>query len=95
MAGFQEALGRLWLVLKGYGLMKPRHVPVLIAMMDDFVAEADRCSTGLDPASEALVSDVRDEAERLRRGGGWPRSRPPQDQFSARVTPVLKRCVER
>lgn len=26
--GFQEALGRLWLVLKGCGLMKTRHVPV-------------------------------------------------------------------
>ena len=93
--GFQEAIGRLWLVLKGYGLMKPRHVPVLIAMMDDFVDEAERCSTPIDPPAEALLADLRTEAGRLRRGGDWPKPRRPQDQFSVQVTPALRACVER
>ena len=95
VAGFQEALGRLWLVLKGYGLMKARHVPVLLAMIDDFLAEADRCSTPLDASADALLADMRADGLRLREGGAWPRRRRPQDQFSVQVTPALRACVER
>ena len=93
--GFQQALGRLWLVLKGYGLMKARHVPVLAAMIDDFIAEADRCPTTLDAPADALLADMRAEGQRLRQGGDWPRRRGPQDQFSVQVTPALRACVER
>ena len=87
--GFQEALGRLWLVLKGYGLMKPRHVPVLIAMIDDFVSDADRLG-GLDEGARRLLADMRAQADDLRAGGAWPLDRPPNKRFTVQVTPLLR-----
>jgi len=91
--GFEEALGRLWLVLKGYGLMKPRHVPVLLAMIDDFIADAERCPA--DCGAGPLIADMRHEADLLRAGGTLPRRRPAQDQFVLKVTPGLRACMER
>jgi hypothetical protein len=93
--GFQEALGRLWLVLKGYGLMKQRHVPLLISMMDDFIADALLCPNALDDQTHLLLSDMRYEADLLRQGGSWPRSRRPQDQFRLQITPALRACMQR
>ena len=95
VVGVKSALGRLWLVLKGYGLLKQRHVPVLIAMMDDFVAEAVRCSHVREPKTARLIADMRSEEETLRGGGAWPRNRRPQDQFMLQVTPALRACMER
>ena len=91
--GFEEALGRLWLVLKGYGLMKSRHVPVLVSMMDDFLADAAP-GRPLDAEATALLADIRHEADDLRRGGPWPKSRPPAEQFSVLATASLKAGVE-
>ena len=92
--GFQEALGRLWLVLKGYGLVKPRHTPLLISMMDDFTAEAERCPDASAPKTAALIADMRAEADRLRRGE-WPRRRRLQQYFTLQITPSLRACMER
>ena len=87
--GFQDALGRLWLVLKGYGLMKARHLPVLISMMDDFVMDANRLD-GLDAGAEGLVADIRAQADDLRMGGVWPKSRRPSQQFTVQSTAILR-----
>ena len=86
--GAQEALGRLWLVLKGYGLMKARPVPVLVAMMDDFMADAGRID-GLDQGARRLLADIRDQADDLRAGGAWPKARPPEHRFTVHATPAL------
>ena len=87
--GFQEALGRLWLVLKGYGLMKPRHVPVLIAMIFDFVTDADRLGRS-DEGALRLLTDMRAQADDLRAGGAWPVDRPPDKRFTVQATPLLR-----
>lgn len=87
--GFQDALGRLWLVLKGYGLMKARHLPVLISMMDDFIMDVNRLG-GLDAGAEALVADIRAQADDLRMGGVWPKSRRPSQQFTVQSTAILR-----
>ncbi|HEX8412823.1 MAG TPA: hypothetical protein VF637_02935 [Sphingomicrobium sp.] len=89
-AGVQDALGRLWLVLKGYGLIKRRHLPVLIAMIDDFLADAQHCIT-LSGSARATLADMvacRDELKR----GGWPKLRRPQEQFDD--VPDLLSCVD-
>ena len=91
--GFQHALGRLWLVLKGYGLMKQRHVPVLIAMMDDFIRDAEACPSVA--GAQALIADMRKEVDLLRGGGAWPRERRPQDQFMVQLPPGLNDCMDR
>lgn len=90
--GFQKALGRLWLVLKGYGLIKPRHVPVLIAMVDDYVAEAAVCPD-LSPDDIALIADLRAEADRLRQGGALRRAEPGEPSYSARSSDALDDCL--
>ena len=92
--GFQDALGRLWLVLKGYGLVKPRHTPLLISMMDDFTAEAERCPDADAPKTAALIADMRAE-EAVLRQGRWPRRRRPQAYFTLQITPALRACMQR
>jgi len=92
--GFQEALGRLWLVLKGYGLIKPRHVPLLVSMIDDWIADAERCS---DPQSEdrRLIADLRIEADRLRQGGEVRSRGSDERSYGARISDALDEQMDK
>ena len=96
--GFQVALGKLWLVLRGYGLIKPRHVPLLISMMDDYLADATPCAT--DPGDAALLARIRADAKRLRAGGALPEKRmsgPPagDPSYFGKSSDALDACVPR
>jgi hypothetical protein len=93
VAGFQPALSRLWLVLKGYGLIKPRHFPVLLAMIGEFLADAGRCS-GHDEDALHLLGRLREYGDFLAREGQLPPRLPPEKQFAA-FSDVLKSCPER
>ena len=84
----EDPLGRLWLVLKGYGLMKPRHVPVLIAMIDDLCADADKVHDRLNAEEREVIDDIRAQGEILKRGE-WPPYRRPQDRFFRYEAPNL------
>jgi hypothetical protein len=85
-----KPLGRLVNVLDGTGLMKPRHRPVLIAMMDDFLADAQRCP-GLSEAAQNTLADIAACRDEVRRGG-WPEPRRPQDEFHG--GPELTACID-
>ena len=91
-AGIEDPLGRLWLVLKGYGLIKPRHVPVLIAMIDDLCADADTVRDRLNAQEREVIDDIRAQGVLLKRGE-WPPHRRPQDQFFRYDTPNLDSLV--
>ena len=93
--GLQPALGRLWLVLKGYGLMKRRHVPVLIDMIDDFIFAAESAKGHLPAADAALLDDMRAQADDLRRGGGWPKEGPPERGYYAIASEALGDAVDK
>ena len=75
--GLKEPLGKLSLVLDGDGLMKPRHLPVLIALIVDLTRDADDCRARLTPAEERWVEELKDMADDLRRGGGLAEGSPP------------------
>lgn len=87
-AGVKDALGRLYLVLQGEGLIKQRHVPVLIAMIDDLCTDADKIRDQLDPEEREVIDDIRTQGEILKRGE-WPPYRPPQDRFFRYEAPNL------
>ena len=91
--GLNAPLSRLYLVLKGTGLMKPRHLPVLIAMMDDLLADMARCPSVTAP-ERSLINEMTSFADDLRRGGDWPKLRRPQEYFSTPVSPNLEACVD-
>jgi hypothetical protein len=91
-AGIEDALGRLWLVLKGYGLIKPRHVPVLIAMINDLCGDADKVRDRLNAEEREVIDDIRAQGALLKRGE-WPPYRRPQDQFFRYDTPNLDALV--
>ena len=84
---------RLSLVLDGTGWMKARHLPVLIAMMDDLLADMARCPSVTAP-ERALIDEMAFFAGDLRKGGDWPKPRRPQDYFSTPVSPNLEACVD-
>ena len=83
---------RLSLVLDGTGLMKARHLPVLIAMIDDLLADARRCPSTLSDAARATLADLDACRADLQRGGEWPKRRRPQD--CPRATPDLRACID-
>ena len=84
-------LCRLSLVLDGTGLMKPRHLPVLVALMDDLLVDARRCPA-LSEAGRATLADLQACREELQRGGEWPTPRRPQDY--PRATPDMRACID-
>jgi hypothetical protein len=94
ISGVEDPLGRLWLVLKGYGLMKARHVPVLIAMMEDFLQQAEPLRPRLTEREVDMLEDMRVQITDLKRGGAWPKPRRPQDNYIARSRPTLQREVD-
>ena len=86
--GVEDPLGRLWLVLKGYGLLKPRHVPVLIAMIEDLCRDADKVRDQLNAEEREVIDDIRAQGALLKRGE-WPPYRRPQDRFFRYEAPNL------
>ena len=90
--GLKGALGRLYVVLQGIGLVKPRHVPVLVSMIDDIYADARRVWEQLTHSEQATMDDIQVQADTLRKGE-WPAYRQPQDQFPIFDTPNLDRLV--
>ena len=92
--GLREPLGRLYLVVNGIGLMKPRHLPVLLAMIDDLLADAANC-VKLENDERAGLADMGRLAQALREGARWPIPRSPQQYpFTFADTPNLDECVE-
>jgi hypothetical protein len=86
--GVEDALGRLYLVLRGEGLIKQRHVPVLISMIEDLCADADTVRDRLDAEEREVIDDIRAQGQLLK-GGEWPPYRPPQEQFFRYEVPNL------
>lgn len=43
-----RAMGEIIQILEGRGLIKPRHYPLLVSMMDDFIAEVEKNRPGLE-----------------------------------------------
>ena len=84
-------LERLSLVLEGVGLMKARHLPVLIALMDDLLTDAQRCPPSLPDADRGTLADIAACRDDLKLGG-WPKRRRPQDY--PRNSPGLSACIE-
>lgn len=91
--GIESALDRLYPVLQGYGLIKQRHVPVLIAMIDDLYADAYKVWDRLGSDEQEVVEDMKAQAGILRRGE-WPAYRRPQDRFFRYEAPNLNALVE-
>ncbi len=91
-AAAEAALGRLYLVLRGYGLIKPRHIPVLIAMIDDLLAEIAPIRGTLTPHEHILVDQLAGDGHALRQGR-WPSRRPPKDQIPGLNTPNLRASI--
>lgn len=93
-SGFQEAHKNLYRVLTGIGLMKQRHVPVLIAMIDDLLKDASNCAS-VTAEERAALSDLHGLAQQLREGRQWPVARSPQQYpFTMIDTPNLDECVD-
>ena len=85
-------LAHLSRILNGTGLMKPRHLPVLISMMQDLVDDARRCPPTLTDAERATLADLAACLDYLRNGGAWPINRRPQDYF--RNSSSLAACID-
>lgn len=92
-AGVEDAIHRLYIVLKGYGLIKRRHVPVLIAMIDDLYSDARNVWDRLTPGEKHAMDDLHAQAETMR-SGDWPAQRPPEVRFLAADRPNLVTLVE-
>ena len=88
----EHPLARLSLVLNGTGLMKLRHLPVLVAMLDDLLEDARRCPSTLSDAARATLADLEACRADLQRGGEWPKRRQPKDY--PRATPDLRTCID-
>jgi hypothetical protein len=91
--GVEDALGRLWLVLKGYGLMKARHVPVLIAMMEDYLEQARPLWPQMTDQDLALIQHMSDQIDDLKQGGQWPKPKP-KGYYIGKSGPTLDRGVD-
>ncbi|HEX8412820.1 MAG TPA: hypothetical protein VF637_02920 [Sphingomicrobium sp.] len=91
-SGIKDALGRPYTVLQGIGLIKQRHVPVLIAMIGDLCADVDKVHDRLNAEEREVIDDIRAQGEILKRGE-WPPYRRPQDRFFRYDTPNLDALV--
>jgi len=63
-----QALGELLRILKGPGLLKPRHIPVIVSMIEDFVAAIHRYGDPLTATEATLAADLQAAAAGLRAG---------------------------
>jgi hypothetical protein len=61
-------MGELTMILGGEGLLKPRHYPVVVAMIDDFLAYVQPHATNLDPIEQKLLDESREIRRELAAG---------------------------
>ncbi|HEX7389289.1 MAG TPA: hypothetical protein VF286_04200, partial [Acidiphilium sp.] len=67
-----NAMGELSIILEGPGLLKPRHTPVVLSMLDDLIADMHRYGDPLLPPEQELVGELSKVAGRLRDGSVVP-----------------------
>ena len=90
--GFQAAIGTLSKILDGTGLLKTRHYPMIAALIEEFLADADRIQPRLPDSDRSILNDLCSIANELR-NGRMPAWRRPQDTFSALATEALEQGV--
>lgn len=91
--GVRAPLHRLYLVLKGIGLIKPRHVPLLLSMIDDLYADAQAIWSELPVQEREVMDDLYARGSALRHQGEWPTANPLQRRQTGLDNPVLERHV--
>jgi len=64
----QTAMGELVRILQGPGLLKPRHTPVVLSLLDDLIADMHRYGDPLEPSEVELVAELSEVAEGIRSG---------------------------
>ena len=57
--GGAKEMGEIALILRGTGLLKRRHYPVVIAMLDDFLAYLKPYAAGLNPTEAQFIEDTK------------------------------------
>ncbi|MCC2975507.1 hypothetical protein LK533_02315 [Sphingomonas sp. PL-96] len=90
--GVQESLGRLYVVLKGIGLIKPRHIPVLVSMIDALYADAHAIWVEVPAGEQEVMEDLRARGDALRREH-WPSADPLARRYNGLANPVLNERV--
>lgn len=91
--GVKAPLHRLYLVLKGIGLIKPRHVPLLLSKIEDFYADAQAIWSQLPAEEREVMDDLHARGAALRLRGTWPSDNPLQRRQTGLANPVLERHV--
>jgi hypothetical protein len=66
--GGAKVMGELGRVLWGHGILKPRHHPVVVAMLDDFLEFLKPHAIGLDQTEERLLQGLREIQRDLKSG---------------------------
>ena len=67
-----DAMGDLTLILEGPGLLKPRHTPVVLSMLEDLIAAMHRYGDPLLPSEQELVEELSAVAAGMRSGAIIP-----------------------
>ena len=67
-----QALGELTRILQGPGLLKPRHFPVIVAQIEDLVADIHHFADPLTEDETKLVADLEETAAGIRSGHEIP-----------------------
>lgn len=88
--GVKAPLHRLYLVMKGIGLIKPRHVPLLLSMIDDLYADAQAIWSELPIEEREVMDDLHARGAALRLKGEWPSANPLQRRQTGLANPVLE-----
>lgn len=57
--GTEQLMGELTRILDGTGLLKPRHHPVVVAMLEDFLDYLQRGARGIEPLEQELIEETR------------------------------------
>jgi hypothetical protein len=69
--GIEKPLGELARILRGVGMLKKRHYPVVVAMIDDFLALANQAPR-LDPVELSLLDEARAMRAKISSGSRLP-----------------------
>lgn len=88
--GMKAPLHRLYLVLTGIGLIKPRHVPLLLSMIDDLYADAQAIWSELPMEEREVMDDLHARGAALGLEGEWPTANPLQRRQAGLANPVLE-----
>lgn len=91
--GVKAPLHRLYLVLTGIGLIKPRHVPLLLSMIDDFYTDAQAIWSELPMEEREVMDDLHARGAALRLKAEWPMGNPLQRRQTGLANPVLERHI--